>query len=247
MTRYVFPGESDEYRQARQDLFAAEVALRDQIERVAAMRRALPVGKRMPDYVFREGPADLARNDPAEFRDVRLSELFDDGRDTLIVDHLMFGPNDEVPCVMCSMWADGYNAVAPHVRRQASFVVVAKTELGALRDWARRRGWDQIRLLSSHDNTFNRDLRMEQEDGSQMAGLSVFNRDADGTVYHRYTVDAEFDGDSRDSDLYVGENRGIDLYTPVWHLLDLLPQGRGEWYPDHSYMPSEAVTASNAR
>jgi predicted dithiol-disulfide oxidoreductase (DUF899 family) len=185
MTKYDFPGESAEYQRSRQELLEAEIALRDQVERVAQMRRTLPLGMAMPDYVFREGPADLSRNDPADFREVRLSELFDDGHDQLIVDHLMFAADDDVPCIMCSMWADGYSAIAPHIRRQANFVIVAKAEIGKLRRWARDRRWDRIRLLSSHDNTLNRDMRMEREDGSQEAGISVFTRDASGTIYHR--------------------------------------------------------------
>lgn len=243
MTRYILPGESDAYRRSRQELFEAEVALRDQIERVAQLRRSLPLGLAMPDYVFREGPADLTRagDDPAAFTDVRLTELFDHGHDTLIVDHLMFAANDEQPCVMCSMWADGYNAVAPHIRQRASFVLVAKAEIGKLRRWARDRGWDRIRLLSSHDTTFNRDLGMEAADGAQGAGLSVFTRDASGAIHHRYSVDAEFDGDGRDTSHYAGEARGIDLYTPVWHLFDLLPSGRGDWYPEHHYMTPETA------
>jgi predicted dithiol-disulfide oxidoreductase (DUF899 family) len=39
-----FPGESDEYRLARNRLLAAEIELRRTIERVAAQRRALPPG-----------------------------------------------------------------------------------------------------------------------------------------------------------------------------------------------------------
>ncbi len=75
MTHYVFPGESDAYRQGRQELFAAEIALRDQVERVAQMRRALPLGLAMPDYVFRTGPDDLSRDDPNEFTDVHLADF----------------------------------------------------------------------------------------------------------------------------------------------------------------------------
>ena len=131
MPRYIFPGESTEYEQKRQELLAAETSLRDQVERVAQLRRALPLGMAVPDYVFREGPADLSRNYPADFRDVKLSELFANGHDELIVVHLMFAANDDVPCVMCSMWTDGYNAIAPHVRQRANFVVVAKKEIGA--------------------------------------------------------------------------------------------------------------------
>ena len=50
---------------------------------------------------------------------------------------------------------------APHIMQRASFVLVAKAEIGRLRRFARRRGWDRIRLLSCHDSTFNRDLNME--------------------------------------------------------------------------------------
>jgi predicted dithiol-disulfide oxidoreductase (DUF899 family) len=57
--------------------------------------------------------------------------------------------------------------------------------------------------------------------------LSVFTRTPDGAVYHRYTIGAQFD---------ERNNRGIDPYSPVWNLFDLLPQGRGDWYPSHGYM-----------
>jgi predicted dithiol-disulfide oxidoreductase (DUF899 family) len=229
MARFVFSGESSDYQQRREELLAAELALKDQVERVAALRRTLPLGKPVPDYIFREGPMDLTHNDPGDFRDVHLSDLFTDGHDTLIVDHLMYAAGDDEPCVMCSMWADGYSAVTPHVMQRASFVLVAKADIKKLRSWARKRGWDRIRLLSSHDNTFNRDFAMEEADGSQNPGLSVFTRTPDGTVYHRYTIGANFDEHN---------NRGIDPYSPVWNLFDLLPHGRGDWYPDHSYMES---------
>jgi predicted dithiol-disulfide oxidoreductase (DUF899 family) len=227
MSRFVFADESADYQQRRAELLAAELALKDQVERVAALRRALPLGMRVPDYVFREGPMDLSRNDPADFRDVRLADLFTDGHDTLIIDHLMFAAADPEPCVMCSMWADGYSAVTPHVMQRASFALVAKAEISKLRGFARQRGWDHIRLLSSHDNTFNRDFGMENDDGTQNPGLSVFTRTPDGAVYHRYTIGAEFDEHN---------NRGIDPYSPVWNLFDLMPQGRGDWYPNHDYM-----------
>lgn len=56
MTKFDFPGESAEYRRARAELLVAEIALKSEVERVAAMRRALPVGMPVSEYVFREGP-----------------------------------------------------------------------------------------------------------------------------------------------------------------------------------------------
>ena len=55
---------------------------------------------------------------------------------------------------------------------------MAKVEIAKLRDWGRR-GWDKIRVLSSHDNTFNNDLLVEEEQGKQKPGISVFSRTAD--------------------------------------------------------------------
>ena len=33
----------------------------------------------------------------------------------------------------------------------------------------------------------------------------------------------------------LGRRRGIDLLSPVWNLLDLTPEGRGEWLPSLAY------------
>jgi predicted dithiol-disulfide oxidoreductase (DUF899 family) len=182
-------GESEEYRKLRNQLLEAEIALKDQTERVAALRRQLPTDVLVAtDYIFREGPSDLRDELPANLRDVRLSELFAPGKDSLIVDHLMWGPNDKLPCPMCNMWADGYAGIAQHVSDKVNFVLVAKVEIGRLREWGRRRGWDKIRLLSSHDNTFNRDFFVEDEKGQRPA-VSVFRRAPGGKIYFTYTTE----------------------------------------------------------
>ena len=182
-------GETEEYRNLRNQLLEAEIALKDQTERVAALRRQLPGGPPVEtDYVFREGPSDLRDESPANFRDVRLSELFAPGKDSLIVDHMMWGPNDKLPCPMCNMWADGYAGIAQHVGNKVNFVLVSKVEIGRLREWGRRRGWDKMRLLSSHDNTFNRDFFVEDEKGQRPA-VSVFRRAPDGKIHFTYTTE----------------------------------------------------------
>jgi predicted dithiol-disulfide oxidoreductase (DUF899 family) len=127
---------------------------------------------------------------------------------------------------MCNMWADGYAAIAPHVSDKVNFALVAKVDLATLREWGRRRGWNKIRLLSSHDNTFNADFLMEENGGRQRPGVSVFSRTADGKIYHFYTTEAS---------LGQGHHRGIDLFSPVWNLFDLLPEGRENWMPIHAY------------
>src|SRR6059036_2930281 len=72
-----FPGESREYRRERDRLLEAEIELRRAIERVAAQRRALPPGGPVEeDYRFEE---------VAEGGEVRFSELFESGQDTLVI------------------------------------------------------------------------------------------------------------------------------------------------------------------
>ena len=78
-----FPGESGEYRLARNRLLAAEIELRRAIERVAALRRALLPGGAVPeDYVFEEA-ADGGG-------EVTFSQLFAPGKDTLVIYSFMF-------------------------------------------------------------------------------------------------------------------------------------------------------------
>lgn len=214
--------QSAEYRELRDRLLEAEEELKDQRERVAELRRRLPRTRVETDYVFLEGPADLSRNEPSDFFETRLSELFDGGADELVVQHLMFGPDWEKGCPMCSMWADGFDGVAHHLNDRVNFVVVARAPLAKLRDWGRRRGWRRLRLLSSYDSTFNADFGVEIEPDRQLPALSVFTRDDGGDIYHFYTTEGS---------LVERHHRAMDLLTPVWNVLDLLPGGRGDWMP----------------
>lgn len=213
--------ESSEYRRVREELRQSELELMLQRERVAELRRALPLDTIVDDYVFVEGPADLSAGDAPE-RETRLSELFTgDGR-ALIVYHLMYGKAQTSPCPMCTMWIDGFDAIDPHVTQNVDLVIAAAAELGPLRYHARARGWHNLRLLSSAGNSFKYDLGSEDEHGGQLGHVSVFTRERDGTLHHFYTGTAQHD---------ETHYRGLDLLTPVWHLLDLTPDGRPDWHP----------------
>lgn len=220
------PGESAEYLAAREDLRLAEIELMRHREKVAARRRALPQGASVEDYVFVEGPADLGEGD-APVREVALSGLFTAPGRPLIVYHFMYGKRQTEPCPMCTMWIDGYNGVAHHIARNADFVVAAAADPATLRQHARRRGWSRLRLLSCGDSGFKYDLGSEDADGEQDSTVSVFTRDADGTVRHVYSAHPRLAEDIQE--------RGIDLLSPVWHLLDLTPGGRGDWYAGLDY------------
>jgi predicted dithiol-disulfide oxidoreductase (DUF899 family) len=218
--------ESAEYTARREELRLAEIELMRQRERVAEMRRRLPPGAVVQDYVFQEGPSDLDAGD-APIRSVRLSELFTRPNRSVIIYHLMYGKRQTSPCPMCTLWIDGYDGVGHHLAQHVDFAIAAAADLPALRQHARNRGWHNLRLLSCGNNTFKYDLRSEDAEGRQDSTISVFTRDGDGTLRHFYSGHPWMAADVKE--------RGIDLLTPVYNLLDLTPHGRGDWYAKLAY------------
>jgi len=210
--------ESDEYRRRREELRVAELDLIDHVERVSALRRGLPADTAVDDYEL----VDVSNGEQ-----LRLSQLFSAPDRALVLYHFMYGKSQTSPCPLCTMWIDGYNAVAPHLSQNIDFAIVAAAAPAALEAHAAARGWNEVHLLSAGDSTFKYDLGSEESDGAQTEWISVFTLGIDGTVVHRYSKGAQMADDRRE--------RGIDLLTPVWHLLDLTPGGRGDWYPSLSY------------
>ena len=219
-----FPGESDEYRAARDELLDEEIELRRHIESVATKRRSLPAGGEVrEDYRFEEA-------DGAGSHGVRLSELFADGKDTLIVYSYMYGPQMAQPCVMCTSILDALDGEAPHVTQRANLVAVAKSPLERILSFTRGRGWKNLRLLSSASNTYNRDYHGEDEKGSQLPAINVFARRG-GRIHHLYNAESLYASPDPGQDA-----RHADMIWPLWNLLDLTPEGRGQdWYPRLSY------------
>jgi predicted dithiol-disulfide oxidoreductase (DUF899 family) len=218
--------ESADYVARREELRLAEVELMRQRERVAAMRRRLPPGASVKDYVFEEGPSNLDAGD-APIQTVRLSELFSGPDRSLVIYHLMYGKRQTSPCPMCTMWIDGFNGVAGHLAQSVDFAIAAAADPPALRQHARNRGWRNLRLLSCGNSTFKYDLRSEDADGSQDSTISVFTREPDGSLRHVYSAHPWMAADIKE--------RGIDLLTPVYNVLDLTPQGRGDFYGKLAY------------
>lgn len=218
--------ESPEYLAAREELRKAEIELMRQRERVAELRRALPAGAIIEDYELLEGPTSLDDGDEP-VRKTRLSELFTKPDRALVIYQFMFGKKQQKPCPMCPAWIDGLNGVAHHLAQNIDLVIVAAADPEALRAHARNRGWDKLRLLSGGESTFKYDLGSEDREGGQDSTITVITRDADGTLRHFYSVHPRLDHEIQE--------RGIDLYTPIWNVLDLTPQGRGAFYASLDY------------
>jgi len=238
-----FPGESREYRAARDRLLEREIELRRAMEALAAARRELPPGGQVKlDYVFAEQRADGA---PA---DVRLSELFAPGKDSLVIYSFMFprdpsdqtpGPNDgetaslplaERPCPSCTAFLDQLDGAAEHAGQHLNLAVVAKAPLARVLAFARERGWRRLRLLSSADNTYNADYLAETPDGLQRPMLTVFHRSGD-VIRHFWSSELFYAPTEPGQD-----PRHVGTLEPLWNLFDLTPEGRPVgWYEQFSY------------
>jgi predicted dithiol-disulfide oxidoreductase (DUF899 family) len=214
-----FPNESVKYRAKRNELLRAEMDLRTHVERVAALRRKLPLGGEVrEDYTFvgADGP-------------VTLSELFGK-HDTLVLYNFMYGPRMKEACPMCTAMLDSLNGAAEHLGQRVGLAVVAKSPIERIQNFARERGWDQLRIVSSADNSFNRDYQGETANGDQMPMLHVFTR-RNGKIHHFWGSEMLFPPAVR------GQNpRHIDMIWPLWNVLDHTPAGRGsDWIPRLSY------------
>lgn len=191
-----FPGESIEYRTARDRLLEQEIELRRATEAVAAARRRLPPGGVvLRDYVFEGAGVDGTSTD------VRLSELFAPGKDSLAIYSFMFprGPGDDTagppsgetsllplvegPCPSCTALLDQLDGAAEHATQHLNLVVVAKAPLPRILTFAREHGWRRLRLFSSAANSYNRDYHAETAEGTQRPMMSVFHRDGQ-TIRH---------------------------------------------------------------
>ena len=238
-----FPGESAEYRAARNRLLEQEIALRRATEAVAAARRQLPRGGVVPeDYLFHGSGADAAPTG------VRLSELFAAGKHSLAIYSFMFprdasdlrpGPASgetarlklaETPCPSCVALLDQLDGAAQHVIPLVNFAVVAKSPLPRILTFAEERGWRRLRFLSSAGNTYNRDYLAETVDGAQTPMLNVFHRDGE-TIRHFWGSELFYAPTDPGQD-----PRHVGTLEPVWNLFDLTREGRPiDWDEQLSY------------
>jgi len=238
-----YPGESAEYRAARNRLLEQEIELRRAMEAVAIARRDLPPGGVVAeDYVFQGAGADGAPTD------VRLSELFAPGKDSLVIYSFMFPrdpeddrpppkagqtallPLQEGPCPSCAALLDQLDGAAEHADQHINLAVVAKAPLPRSLTFAGERGWRRLRLLSSGANTYNRDYLAETAEGHQRPMLNVFRHDGE-TIRHFWGSELFYAPTEPGQD-----PRHVGTLEPVWNLFDLTPEGRrADWDEQLSY------------
>ncbi len=181
-----------------------ETEIRERQERLAELRRAGP-RPAAPDHAL-VGPDGGA---------VHLVDLFGAKDDLLLVHNMGSG------CPYCTLWADGFQGVLPHLEDRAAFVVLSPDPPETQAAFARARGW-RFRMVSDATGDLTRALGfLGEHDGCAMSlpGVSAFHRDPDGTI--RRTARAPF-----------GPG---DPYAGIWHLFDLLDGGAAGWEPAFRY------------
>ena len=231
-----------EWLKARTALLEQEKLLTRLRQELARKRRELPWVKVETDYRF-DSPHGK----------VSLADLFA-GRSQLIVYHFMFGPDWAEGCPSCSMIADSIDGGRVHVnQRDATLVLISRAPIEKIEAFKKRMGWNTP-WVSSNTNSFNFDyhasftkeeiemgemfynFRVEKFPSSEAPGASVFYKDADGTIYHTYSM----------------YGRGLESLMVNYDLLDITPKGRDEsalphpmaWVRHHDRYPQAQLVAA---
>lgn len=138
----------------------------------------------------------------------RLSDLFG-GHDDLLLVHNMGST-----CAYCTLWADGFVGLLPHLTRRAAVALLTPDPPAVQRAFAAARGWPFM-MASDPTRAVARALGFATENGQSLPGVTALRRAADGSLVR--TGRAEF-------------GPGDD-YCAVYPLFDLLEGGAGEWAP----------------
>jgi predicted dithiol-disulfide oxidoreductase (DUF899 family) len=208
----------EEWLSARTALLAKEKAFTRLRDELSQERRELAWERVEKEYRF-EGADGIET----------LADLFG-GKSQLVVYHFMFAPDWDAGCPACSFWADNFNGIDVHLyHRDTSFLAISRAPLAKLEAYKKRMKWS-FKWVSSGMTDFNFDYQVSfspeevaRKKGfynfavtdplsPEREGVSVFFKDARGTIYHTYSAYA----------------RGIDLLNGAYNYLDLTPKGRDE-------------------
>jgi predicted dithiol-disulfide oxidoreductase (DUF899 family) len=138
----------------------------------------------------------------------RLSDLFGAHDDLLLVHNM------GRTCAYCTLWADGFVGLLPHLTRRSAVALLTPDPPEVQRAFAASRGWP-FAMASDPTRSVARALGFATDEGFSLPGVSALRRGADGAIVR--TGRAEF-------------GPGDD-YCALWPLLDLLEGGAGDWAP----------------
>ncbi len=213
-----YPNDSAEYRKARTSLLVEEIELRRHIERVAAQRRALPMGGAAGAYQFLD----------EQGKTVSLIDMFGE-HGTLVTYFWMYGPQRERPCPMCTGLLGSLDIPAVDLEQRVALAVIGRSPVARQLAFARERGWRNLIFYQCVADDFPTDYRGLAPDGSEWPALDVWKRE-DDKIYHFWA------GESGETADPGQDPHGAPDPMPLWNILDLTPEGRGtDWYPKLEY------------
>ncbi len=228
---------AEEWNSKRIELLAREKEFTRLRDELSAAIRDLPWQRVEKQYAFEGSIGALT-----------LADLFD-GKSQLILYHFMFGDDWDEGCQSCSFVTDSIEPCIPHLAaRDVAVALVSRAPLQKLNEFRQRMGW-QLNWVCSAGSDFNRDYQVSsgeadsngeiyynykktsQYPAGELPGLSVFNRDDDGRIFHSYST----------------YGRGLESFIGTYRLLDIVPRGRDEdaldwpmqWIRHHDRYQSE--------
>ena len=232
-----------EWIAARKELLAKEKNLTRQRDALAEERQKLPWVKVDKNYVFETASGNKS-----------LADLFG-GKSQLAIYHFMFGPDWEQGCPSCSLIGDHLDNLGIHLaQRDVRLMIVSRAPLAKIDEFKKRMGW-KFPWVSSHGSEFNFDfgVSVAKEDmgkeivynyvpskfpSEERPGLSVFYKNANGEVFHTYSM----------------YGRGLEDFMGMYMILDRVPKGRDEaglphgmaWVRHHDRYPESNVVEVKA-
>jgi predicted dithiol-disulfide oxidoreductase (DUF899 family) len=210
--------DRDTWLEARRALLVKEKEHTRAKDRLTKERRDLPWVRVDKRYAF-----ETARGRAS------LADLFG-GKSQLVVYHFMFPPGKDIASKHCSFWADNFDGTTVHLaHRDVAFVAVSRAPIVKIEAFKKRMDWHFDWVSCGERGDFNRDhqLPFYPKDYEDREGISVFYKDADGTIFHTYSAYA----------------RGIEPINGAYHVLDMVPKGRDEgeggpgWVRHHDRYP----------
>ena len=129
----------------------------------------------------------------------KLSKLFGKKNELILIHNM--GSS----CPYCTLWADGFNGLAPHLQDRAAFVVESADFPAIVAKFKKSRKWT-FAMVSSAGTSFRLDMGYADKNGDVAPGVSTFIK-KNGKIY-------------RFSDSIFGPG---DNFCPAWDLFDLLP------------------------
>ena len=131
-----------------------------------------------------------------------------------------------------------------HIGRRTALHIVVKSSIARLAAWAHERGWDHLSFVSTAGNNFGADYfgdtskfskgmraqhRVSEGENRDETIFNVFKK-SDGEILHFWGSEMSFAPTVSNQ-----HHRAGDLVDPLWGLLGMTPEGRGDFFPKVNY------------